>query len=112
MKINLRHREWVFREAGFNQKPDDGTAIRIEAMDDNGEILGYGHFGGYDGSWKDMNGIYIDAIWVRDDVQRKGIATKMCQYAESVTGKTILGGEFTEEGQKFWNQMNRPFGRR
>ncbi len=57
---------------------------------------------------------HIESEWtkVHDDHQRKGLASAMYSHAEKISGKKMEPAyEQSLEGERFWAQPNRPFGK-
>ncbi len=53
----------------------------------------------------------VCAVDVRPDVRRQGIASRMYEFVEKITGKVVYPEKHHSAfANKFWNQQNRKFG--
>jgi GNAT superfamily N-acetyltransferase len=90
----------------FNEShagPANPVAVQIFARDENGKVVG-GLLGGHRWGW-----LYVDKLWVRDDLRGQGIGTRLLKQAEeearSLGCTTSVLDTFAFQARPFYEKL-------
>ncbi len=117
---NLRDQGYVLEYQNIPINSSDPSVFQLNVLDKKGKVIGKSQFeqnkkaveSYYDGvPFEDTMNVPLEVDY---EHRRKGIASAMYEAAEKITGKkmrNIRPKMRTEEGQAFWNNPNRKFGK-
>jgi GNAT superfamily N-acetyltransferase len=96
-------------------KDDSGEGKKIHSLsahDSNGNEVGEALFREKGSALHPIDGTGNFSVWVDEEHQRKGLGSAMYVLAEKKSGLKIIRSDIQEpDGEAFWNQPNRKFGK-